>query len=115
METIQPLPKRILNRAKELGITRIVLNFSGGSDEGYLTVDLEGGTYDNKFADQVEAWAWDVYAYNGAGCGEDYGDDITYDLAKGKASVSEWRMERYDSDSSEIPLVVDDEDGDEKA
>jgi hypothetical protein len=109
METIKPLPNRILNRAKELKITTIGLFFSGGSDEGYLTVSLFGGKYDNDLVTMVEDWAWSAYSYSGAGVGNDYGDDIFYDLVNNVARVSEWHMERHEGRSEEIALEVDDE------
>lgn len=106
METIQPLPKRILKRAKELGITVITLNFRGGSDEGYLNVDT-GGVYDRDFYRMVDDWAWDAYSYSGAGDGNEYGDDICYNLEDNRASTSEWYMSRVDGSSKSVPLPVD--------
>ena len=112
---IEPLPKRIINRAKELGITSITLKFSGGSDEGYLYVETEGRDYDDQnreFNDMVETWAWDVYSYSGAGEGSDYGDDITYDIADGTASASEWYMSRTEgaSHTQDLPICQSDDD-----
>lgn len=117
METIQPLPVRIVNRAKQLGIKSITLQFSGGSDEGYLDVDYDmpgDPGYDNDFSRMVEDWAWNVYAYSGAGDGSDYGDNITYDLVNNKASVQEWFTERSYGADEEIPLEIDNEDDDSK-
>lgn len=107
---IVPLPKRILNRAKELGITSITLKFSGGSDEGYLYVTTEGQKRDGEFEGEVEDWAWEVYSYSGAGEGSDYGDDITYDIANERASASEWYMSRTEGESYSQPLPVDGDD-----
>jgi hypothetical protein len=88
----EPLSKAIYNKAKELGIEKIFLKFSGGSDEGNLYVELSPYDKDNdgSFSSEIENWAWEVYSYSGAGDGSDYGDDITYDLAEGEVSTSEW-------------------------
>jgi hypothetical protein len=86
--TAQPIPKAIYNKAKELGITEIVLKFSGGNDEGHLYV--ETNPYNSELESEIEDWAWEAYDYNGAGDGTDYGDTITYDLASNKVSTEEW-------------------------
>ena len=91
----KPLNKEIYNKAKELGVEKIILQFSGGSDEGNLNIDLEPD-WNQDFANQVEDWAWEVYSYSGAGEGNDYGDNIEYDLKAGKVSTSE----RYTSISN---------------
>ena len=85
----QPLSKKIYNKAKKLGVEQIVLEFSGGSDEGYLHVGL-APEQDYDFAQEIENWAWEVYSYSGAGDGSNYGDNITYDLVKGEVSTEEW-------------------------
>lgn len=85
----KPLSKNIYNKAKKLGVEQIVLEFSGGSDEGYLHVGL-APEQNNNFAQEIEDWAWEVYSYSGAGDGSNYGDNITYDLVKGEVSTEEW-------------------------
>ncbi len=84
----KPLSKAIYNKAKELGVNTISLEFSGGNDEGHLHVQTDTDNYD--FEKLVEDWAWEVYDYSGAGDGSDYGDNIIYDLKEGKVSTSEW-------------------------
>jgi hypothetical protein len=94
----KPLSKDIYNKAKELGVEKIILQFSGGSDEGYLNVELVGEDsheyrFDEKaviFVQEIDTWAWEVYHYSGAGDGSNYGDNITYDLVEGKVSTEEW-------------------------
>lgn len=88
MIEIQPLSKDIYNKAKELGVKQIVLRFSGGNDEGYLSVETD--PYKPDLETEIDSWAWDAYEYNGAGDGSDYGDTITYDLEKGEVSADEW-------------------------
>ena len=109
METIQPIPARIVKRAKELGIKRFTLQFSGGNDEGYLNVeyDMPDPGYDNKFNRMVEDWAWSAYEYSGAGDGSEYGDNICYNLEENRASTSEWYTSRVDGSSKSMPLPVD--------
>ena len=102
----EPLNKSIYNKAKEQGIESIILHFSGGSDAGYLDVETEP-KWDQDLAREIEEWAWEVYDYSGAGEGNDYGDDITYDLKNGKVSTSEWFTERQegDTDNDELELA----------
>jgi hypothetical protein len=107
---ILPLPSKIYDAAVNIGIDKIELNFSGGSDEGYLNVSTyaEGeNIYDEKFVQLVEEWAWNYYDYSGAGCGTDYGDDIVYDLKKKKVFTSDWTMQRVDGKKTSDKLTVD--------
>ena len=103
----EPLNKDIYNKAIELGVEKIHLNFSGGSDEGCLYVRLE--PWDGKMDDlerEIEEWAWNVYSYSGAGDGNDYGDDITYDLVNKRVEVSEWYTARQEGDSGSGDLEI---------
>ena len=100
------LPRWIVDGAKQRNNTKITLSFSGGSDEGYLDISVEGGDYDPAFARKIEQWAWDVYSYSGAGEGHDYGDDICYDLETMTVDISEWYMERTDRDCGNIPFAI---------
>ena len=105
---IKPLSKAIHAKAKSLGVTKITLKFSGGSDEGYLTVDLEGvDAYGTDIEKEIEEWAWSVYEYSGAGDGNDYGDDITYDLENSKVESNEWHMVRQDNGFESDDLELD--------
>lgn len=111
MMDIKKLPKYLYDRAVSLKITEIHLNFNGGSDEGYLNVDLElDGERNidalNDFTDAVVAWAWDVYSYSGAGDGTDYGDTITYDLVNKKMTADEWAMQRVEGDNAQTKLEI---------
>lgn len=106
----QPLNKSIYNKAKELGIEQIILRFSGGNDEGYL--DIETAPWNVGFGDlheKIEEWAWEVYDYSGAGEGDDYGDDITYDLKEGKVTTSEWFTSRQEGDMDNDKLELEEE------
>lgn len=93
---IEPLPKKIYDKAIALGITQIELHFSGGNDEGYLHVNLTG-EYDEDFEREVQDWADDAYSYSGAGDGNDYGDDVLYSIVSKTATISSWHMERTES------------------
>lgn len=107
----QPLKKSIYNKAKKFGIESITLHFSGGNDEGYLDVEIQ--PYEDRtmdFVNEVEDWAWEVYDYNGAGEGYDYGDDIAYDLKNGKVSTSEWYTSRQEGDTENDELEIAKED-----
>jgi len=92
---IEPLPKKIYDKAVSLGVTQIELLFSGGNDEGYLNVSFRGEPFANEdFEREVQDWADDAYSYSGAGDGNDYGDDVLYDLLKKTATLSSWSMQR---------------------
>jgi hypothetical protein len=100
----EPLSKAIYNKAKELGVNTITLAFSGGSDEGHLHVQTDTDNYD--FEKLIEDWAWEVYDYSGAGEGNDYGDNIVYDLKEGKVSTSEWFHVVKEEDGGTTKLEV---------
>jgi hypothetical protein len=88
-----PLKKEIYEKAKSLGITDILLRFSGGNDEGFLDIELSPYKINEDYTDlttEIEDWAWDVYSYSGAGDGRDYGDNINYNLKEGTTSTQEW-------------------------
>ena len=117
MMNIRPLSKKIYDDAVNLKVEMIKLNFSGGSDEGYLDIELDGmieAPYNDEltqFETDVEKWAWDVYSYNGGGDGTEYGDSITYDLNNKTAYTEQWWYERQESESEDKPftLSLDDE------
>ena len=101
---IEPLSKELFNEAIRLGIYTITLNFSGGSDEGYLDIDIVPDN--SEFEKKVELWAWEVYSYSGAGEGYSYGDTIEYDIENMKSKHSDWYYERTEGDESiqNIPI-----------
>ena len=113
--TIQPLSKAIYDKAKSLGIETISLQFTGGSDEGALHVDVDPYDSSYDFEKEIENWAWDVYQYNGGGDGDDYGDDITYDLKDGTATSSNWYTSRCDGGGGTIKLELEDDAATEKS
>ena len=106
---IEPLSKKIYDKAVSLGITQIELKFSGGSDEGYLNVyvnDEKGFSSNTELEQEIEEWAWQAYGYSGAGDGSDYGDDVVYDLVEKTATASSWHMERTEGDSEDAALEI---------
>lgn len=115
------LPKAIFNRAVELGVKSITLNFRGGNDEGYLDVfiiekkdpkQLKPAERSKGISDlemEIQSWADNAYEYSGAGDGTEYGDDVTYDLEKMKASTSSWCMERVDGEDEEFDFKAEDD------
>jgi len=140
--TIQPLSKEIHQMALDMGVLQLRLQFSGGSDEGFLNVESapwlyhsvcrtcrragqksdrgyvcihcdEVISYPHKprdFYEAVEEWAWKVYSYGGAGAGEDYGDDITYNLENKTMEHQRWTEGRVYHDETEEKLEVADAD-----
>jgi hypothetical protein len=106
---IEPLSKKIYDKAVALGISQIELKFSGGSDEGYLSVYVNGQDEfesNTEFEQQIEGWAWEVYGYSGAGDGNDYGDDVVYDIVNKKATSESWYMARTGGDSENGDLEI---------
>lgn len=95
---IAALPKEIFKLAKDKDIAEIKLSFSGGSDEGYLDVSVKKSNSksyshwidDDYLIDKIRDWAWGVYDFNGAGDGNDFGDNIIYNLVKMQATHTEW-------------------------
>ena len=107
---IEALPKKLYDKAKELEIETITLQWEGGSDEGFLNVEIEPYKKENKsLADEIEEWAWNVYEYSGAGDGSPYGDTITYDLKNNRATTQEWYHVETHGKKEEEPLSVTDE------
>lgn len=124
---VQPLPKKLFEKAKQLKLAEILLEFSGGSDEGYLYVSLTscGHPDDEKpdgrehnpelfrlnaeietFSAEVEEWAWLVYEYGGGGDGNGYGDNIVYNLVENKVTTSYWYMAPVEGAESENVLEI---------
>ena len=98
---IEPLPKKIYDKAVALGITQIELHFSGGSDEGYLDAIVIGeyprAVSAEDFEQEVQDWAENAYSYSGAGDGNGYGDDVLYSIVSKTATISSWYMQRTES------------------
>jgi hypothetical protein len=111
---VKPLKKELYNKLKELGVKRFTLAFEGGSDEGYLEVEVYPYDLQGKMDSEIEDWAWSAYEYNGAGDGNSYGDKITYDLEEGKTSTETWYMVREDDYGDENTLEVEDGSDEEK-
>lgn len=102
----EALTKELFNRCKKLDVIGFTLSFEGGSDEGYLEVDLritekrlngkaswsfiQNSPEHSKLADDLYNWADRTYRYNGAGDGNRYGDRYDYDLVNKTVSHQEW-------------------------
>lgn len=113
---IEPLNSEIIKIAKLLGISVITLEFSGGSDEGYLSVEISpwpkskaGKDAAAALVNTIEKWAWDAYDYNGAGDGQDYGDNIVYEIFadKVRATHNEWYMVQKEGDPTSQTFSID--------
>jgi hypothetical protein len=104
-------PKKLYDKLRLHGVTKVYLQFTGGYDEGNLYIEL---TYEEdretcpQLEKDVEEWAWDVNSYSGAGDGSgEYGDDVTFDLINNTSEASEWHMARVDGDSEEFTFDVE--------
>jgi hypothetical protein len=119
---ILPLPRPIYDAALALQVTKITLNFSGGNDEGFLCVGIDreksppsdDEEAQNQFKQEnrelekkVEEWAFPAYSYSGAGCGDEYGDDICYDLIRRTVEHTNWMCERVDGCPNTESLTVE--------
>ncbi len=89
----EPLKKELFEKVKKLNATKIILNFQGGGDDGHLNVELGGVSYGEAedIHKEIEEWAWEAYDFIGAGEGVDFGENVTYDLAKNEVKTQEWR------------------------
>lgn len=108
------LPKKLYDRATELGVTSIELRFSGGSDEGYLGVQIDSPLNNDDdelsaLGSDVEDWAYTAYSYSGAGDGNDYGHNVTYDLVEMEARWDAWEMKITECDSDSQALEIEPE------
>ena len=87
-----------MSRAKKLDIGKITLEFSGGSDEGFLDVFFETtkrwkeseAVSRRNLREDMEGWASEAYLYGGAGDGSRYGDTYVYDLVNKTVTHYEW-------------------------
>lgn len=118
----KPILKEIFYELQLNCFETLVLSFSGGSDEGYLDIELSPSSDKNgdfsdikhprhemyvKLRADIEKWAWSEYDYSGAGDGTAYGDTITYDIKKRKVKSSEWMMQVCDGDKMETELMIE--------
>lgn len=110
---ITALPKKLYDRATQLGVTSITLQFSGGSDEGHLDVQIDSPLDDDEalsaLGSDVEDWADTAYSYNGAGDGDAYGDNVTYDLVEMEARWDAWQMQVTEGGSDSQALEIEPE------
>lgn len=103
--TPPPLPLRFMTRALTANVELIIINWSGGSDEGHLDVQLQDETGKiisswrgtnpllQPLLAEIEEWCYDAIPYNGAGDGSSYGDTIRYNLKEGTVSTEAWWTE----------------------
>lgn len=108
----QPLTKSLHKKLTDANIKSFTLEFQGGSDEGYLYIDIDSdpnSDSDTEFIEQIiEDWAWSVYQYSGAGDGSDYGDTITYNLETNQVTTQEWYTQRtFDPEVSNDLQITD--------
>ena len=113
---VKPLPKSLYDRAKKLNVTKIYLEFSGGSDEGHMYARLEQAKLNNEKCEPLKVenleqdvldWMEKTWHYSGAGDGSDYGDDLTYDLVENTVSTACWYYERQDTDLGDETLLIE--------
>lgn len=110
-----PLKKAIYDKAKEIGVEQITLAFSGGSDEGHLSIYIEPSeAATHELFESIQDWAWDAYDYSGAGDGTDYGDNIVYDIKNRKVTTSEWFTIVQNGETAQDEIEVDDTEEEEE-
>ena len=91
-----PISQKIYNKCISLGITDIDIIYEVASNEGVLTIQLDG-THDAQCEQEMEQmikeWVDEEYIYNGSG-GDGDGADISYDLVNKTATYEQWAMKR---------------------
>jgi len=114
----KPLPRKLVEKAKEHGVAKINVCWSGGDDEGHCNVNLEytkeaeltqRPITRDELEPEFEEWAETAFDYSGAGDGNAYGDDLVYDLEKNTVQCSDWYMVRQEGDEVECPLELETE------
>ena len=123
----QPLPRKLVEKAKEQGVVKIIVCWSGGNDEGDCEVNVEYAKervkeleragrdltplqlrhkVHHELEQEFEEWAETAFDYSGDGDGDAYGDDLVYDLEKNTVQCSDWKMVRQEGDEVECPLEL---------
>lgn len=113
----KPLTKELVDYLQELGVVEFRVHWEGGSDEGYFhgeIVHIEETNLDGKPSKELtevarsQAYAiiakWADYPggyYNGAGDGNSYGDEYTYNIKDMTVSHDQWyHVQQYDKRGS---------------
>ena len=108
MESIQPFPKKLLEKAESLHIKSITLQWQGGSDEGHLYVDINpSNSQTYTLNTEIEDWAYNAYAYSGAGDGSPYGDNISYNFENKTATCTSWYSTTTTCEGVPKPLPIE--------
>lgn len=100
------LPKALYNKARKLDVEAFTISIEGGSDQAYLSAELEisekrrNGTDNWRFLRgsephkellrEIEEFGWEEHGHGGAGEGIAYGDRFRYDLVNRTISRTEW-------------------------
>lgn len=106
---IAPITKSLHKKLVDAGVTSFDLKFSGGDDQGYLTVHMEKDSeyfYDETLDELIQDWAWNAYSYSGAGDGSEYGDTYTYNLKTGEVTHDSWHTVREHDTDSPVKLKI---------
>lgn len=107
---IAPITKSLYRKLIDAGVTAFTLKFSGGDDQGYLTVHMEkdsGYFYDEPLDEIIQDWAWSAYSYSGAGDGSEYGDTYTYNLKTGEVTHDSWHTVREYDKGDKVKMEID--------
>ena len=112
---VPPVPKKFFDQAKALDVEKIVIEFSGGSDEGHIDVYFNPSSWKpgeglppgrSELMRLMNDWAFEKMCFSGAGP-PDHGGSITYCLKTNKVSVERWVMTcTTEDDRSDLPLEV---------
>lgn len=125
----EPLPRKLVEKAKAEGVVKINVCWSGGGDEGSCNVNLEADMTAGapsgirprasmskewqQLEQEFEEWAETAFDYSGAGDGNAYGDDLVYDLEKNTVQCSHWSQRgtfsRDDGEEVELELQTEGE------
>jgi len=113
MKELSNIPKKIIEECKRLGVAKFTCRFSGGSDEGFLEVDLDEVNWKDMTPDhtalvkEITTWADEAMCYSGGGDGTDYGDDYEFDLTDMTISHTEWYHQPAYNDLGTASVTID--------
>jgi hypothetical protein len=110
----QNIPKELFQKLKEAGAETLVVKLEGGNDEAIIDVDVLPYTaHSGAIARDVEDWVWNSFCFSGAGDGNPFGENYTYDLKKGTVHSESWYTEVVPGDKDEESFTVGGEEAEE--
>lgn len=98
------LPKEIYDKLISAGVSVLHIQWSGGSDEGYLEVDSDSPIPEDV---DIDGWAYDAFCFSGAGDGHSYGENYEYHLKENKVIMQEWYYVHHEDPEVSFEMEVE--------